>query len=577
MAVLVVTYNNEHDVPILIESLRQETRDQTIKVIVADNSPTRSTLLALAPCDDILVFRTGGNLGYAGGINAATRRAGAADAFLVLNPDMRLQPGAVRAMREKMAASGAGAVVPLLVDDDGSIYPSLRREPSITRAFGDALLGSKLPGRPGWLSEMDYDADSYRQSHTVDWATGAALLIRADIVGLVGEWDERYFLYSEETDYLRRIRAAGATVWFEPRARMRHSRGGSGTSPMLDALMAVNKIRYVRKFNSSHYAAAFHSAVLLSAFLRSPLPGRSQVFLSVLRRKGWDRLPRMQRTVELEIKAESIPPGAVIIPAHNEAAVIRRTLAALAGPIASGAVEVVVACNCCTDATADVARSFPGVRVVELPQASKTGALNAGDREATRWPRLYLDADIVLPLGALCATLASLSDSNGVLCARPSFRYDTHGASWPVRAYYRARNRLPQASESMWGAGVYGLNLKGHERLAEFPDVTSDDCYIDRLYGPAEKVVIRCEPVEVRTPRSTGALLATLRRVYRGNSELHGPAGSHTAVTLRELAKSVRGPASAVDASCYVVFALAGRIPFRRGRRRWERDETSRR
>ncbi|HYH77962.1 MAG TPA: WecB/TagA/CpsF family glycosyltransferase, partial [Arthrobacter sp.] len=250
VAVLVVTYNSQDDIPVLLESLREETHDQSIKVIVADNSPTPSTLLALADHPDVFAFATGGNLGYSGGINAAIEQAGTADAYLVLNPDMRVQRGSVRALRERMDTSGAAVVVPLLLDADGSTYPSLRREPSVSRAFGDAVMGSKLPGRPGWLSEMDFDPESYLHAHMVDWATGAALLIRPDVAELVGEWDEDYFLYSEETDFLHRVRGAGGDVWFEPKARMTHCRGGSGTSPALDALMATNRIRYIRKYHT---------------------------------------------------------------------------------------------------------------------------------------------------------------------------------------------------------------------------------------------------------------------------------------------------------------------------------------
>lgn len=577
VAVVVVTYNSENDAPQLLDSLRPETKDQSIKVIVADNSPAPSTVEALAAFDDILVFHTGGNLGYAGGINAAMERAGTADAYLVLNPDMRVERGSVKVLREKMTASGAGVVVPLLRDDDGTTYPSLRREPSVSRALGDAVFGSKLAARPGWLSEIDLRDESYLHSHKVDWATGAALLIRRDIAEQVGDWDEDYFLYSEETDYLRRVRDLGAEVWFEPQARMLHSRGGSGTSLALDALMAINRIKYVRKFHTARYAVAFHGAVLLAALLRSALPGHKELLGIVSRRKRWHQLPHREDMRKLPGHRKDIPTGAVIIPAHNEVAVIQRTLEALAMPIASGAVEVIVACNGCSDGTETVARSYPGVQVIEVPRASKVDALNAGDEVATRWPRLYLDADIVLPTDALCATLERLTADEAVLCARPAFSYDTHGASWPVRAYYRARNRLSQASESIWGAGVYGLNLPGHKRLGAFPAVTADDCYIDGLYSRGEKVVLACQPVVVRTPRTTAALLATLNRVYRGNAELSAAPGMHIRGTARELAKSVRGPASAFDAALYAAFAVGGRVQRSRGEVAWERDESSRR
>jgi hypothetical protein len=122
---------------------------------------------------------------------------------------------------------------------------------------------------------------------------------------------------------------------------------------------------------------------------------------------------------------------------------------------------------------------------------------------------------------------------------------------------------------------VYGLSRKGHERLGEFPAVTADDCYIDRLFTASEKVTVECPPVTVRTPRTSRALLTTLKRVYRGNSELRDMPGAHTGQTLRELTASVKGPASAFDALVYAGFALAGRL-LPRSRPDWERDESSR-
>lgn len=575
VAVLIVTYNNAKDAPLLLESLREETRDQTIKVVVADNSPTPSTLLALKAQSHVFAFPTGGNLGYAGAINSAIQRAGTAGAFLVLNPDMRVERGSIRALRERMARSGAGVVVPLLVDDDGSVYPSLRREPSVSRAVGDALMGSRLPGRPGWLSEMDFETESYLHPHKVDWATGAALLIRPDVVQLVGEWDERYFLYSEETDFMHRVRAAGADVWFEPSARMRHCQGGSGTSPALDALMAANRIRYVRKFHTGGYARAFRAAVVLSAILRSPLPRRWEILAIVSGEKRWSGLPRASRYAEPASQDHhaALPYGSVIIPAHNEATVIARTLSSLAPLAALNELEVVVACNGCTDGTEEVLSRFPDVKVVSIPEASKTAALNAADSVASCWPRLYLDADIEIS-GATVRHLLSSLNGRDLLAARPASRYVAEDASMLVRAYYRARARVPALNNALWGGGVYGLSEGGHARLGAFPSLTADDYYVDCLFDGNEKQVLDTEPVLVRTPQTAAALLGTLNRVYRGVREQPGAARS-TGRTVSQLVSTVRGPVSAFDAAVYAGFAVAGR--WRRDSSlRWERDDSSR-
>ena len=126
--------------------------------------------------------------------------------MLVLNPDLVVEPGAIRILLRRMVSSDAGNVVPQLLDEDGSVYTSLRREPTLLSALGDALLGSRVPNRPGWLSEIDYEGASYGHPHPIHWSTGAALLIRSDVEKQLNDWDEDYFLYSEEIDYFRRAR-----------------------------------------------------------------------------------------------------------------------------------------------------------------------------------------------------------------------------------------------------------------------------------------------------------------------------------------------------------------------------------
>src|SRR4051812_46956466 len=94
----------------------------------------------------------------------------------------------------------------------------------------------------------------------------------------------------------------------------------------------------------------------------------------------------------------------IVIPAHNEAAVIGRCLSGLTQGAAPGELEIIVVCNGCTDGTAHIARSFgQDVRVVETQIASKAAALNLGDEVASGFPRFYVDADVRLPLDSVRA------------------------------------------------------------------------------------------------------------------------------------------------------------------------------
>jgi glycosyltransferase involved in cell wall biosynthesis len=236
----------------------------------------------------------------------------------------------------------------------------------------------------------------------------------------------------------------------------------------------------------------------------------------------------------------------------------------------------VVACNGCTDDTAEIASRFEGVRVIQIDQPSKIAALNEGDMVAKAWPRLYLDADIEIGPGAVARIFDALT-TDGRLAARPEFRYDTSRASALVKAYYRARQRMPITRSALWGAGAYAVNEEGHGRFGSFPPLIADDLFVDRLFSATEKDVVATPPARVRTPRTTRALIAVLTRQHRGNLQAEGRSTSSS--TVRALVSSIRGVPSLFDAAVYAFLTIVGRRAARSlpsDDRRWHRDESSR-
>lgn len=283
---------------------------------------------------------------------------------------------------------------------------------------------------------------------------------------------------------------------------------------------------------------------------------------------------------EVRVRSEDVRlnrPFSVIVPAHNEAGVIARTLRPLSTAAQRGDLELVVVCNACADDTAGAAARAAPVTLVHTDTASKSHALNLGDRCAHHWPRIYLDADIEVCERALLAT-ANVLRQPGVLAARPAARYDFSRATGTVRSYYRARSRLPSFRRALWGAGVYGLSERGHDRLGQFPERTGDDLWVDRLFTAGEKAVVDIDPVIVHVPRTLPALLAITRRNTSGAREA-APGGDHVTTaerTVHELVASVRAPLDLADLLVYTAVATAVRLGPRASRR-WERDDTSRR
>lgn len=573
LAVLIVSYQSASDLRDLFDSLRAEAVGRRIRVVVADNASTDGSVEIARAQGDVVVVETGGNLGYAGGLNAAMSHAGEAPAILVLNPDLVLEPGCIAALENRMRVSGAGIVVPRILDGVGTLSGSLRREPGVIRAFGDALLGSRWLSRPEWLSESVRSERAYVSPRRIDWATGAAMLIDRTAWDAVGQWDERFFLYSEETDFFHRARRQGFDVWFEPAATVRHREGGSGSSDELVALLRVNQVRYVEKHRPRR--AWLHRALLVAhEELRRNDPTHTFARRALRRRKLWSHLPTARFDA---VDPAAFPSASVIIPADNESSVIARTLAPLAALVGSGALEVIVACNGCSDDTADIAARFAGVTVIELAEASRVAALNAADEVATRWPRIYLEVDTEVDPAALATAIRAL-EGDGIFAARPAFRIDADGASPAVRAYIRARYRMPSMSQAMWGTGVYGLSRAGHDRLGSFPAATADDLLVDRLFAPGRKLILSGPAVTVKMPRTAEGLLAVLVRSRPGTAER---SLDTRALSVSELLGTITGPGSAVDAACFVGFALAARYRTARltmhaartrGAQAWERD-----
>ena len=287
---VVVTYNSADSVQDLIEDLRREIPEEQRQVLVKDNGSTDATVDLVESHPDLRLHADRRNLGYAGGINAALADATYDGAVLFLNPDTRLRPGAVARMLERLAQPGVGCVVPRLLDADGGTSQSLRYEPTTRRAIGDAVLGGRWPDRPTSWTEVERMSETYAHPHPVDWATGACLMVRAEVLRDVGAWDERYFLYSEEVDYMRRIRQAGWEVWYEPSSTVVHTGHGSGTSDRLAALLAVNKVRYAHAVGGPSAAHSMHAATILAAALRPHRPAHRAMLPVLLAPRMWDML-----------------------------------------------------------------------------------------------------------------------------------------------------------------------------------------------------------------------------------------------------------------------------------------------
>lgn len=274
VTIIAVTYNSARLVAAFLRALPDALAGiDTAAVVVVDNASADGSpdlVRALAPWAHVI--DAGGNLGYGAGINVGLRAVRARRGVFILNPDAVVAPGSVATLLAATAAHPkVGLAVPRILTHDGVLKFSLRREPTLGRALGEAVLGGHRAARFAALGEEIREPSYYADGAGSDWATGAALFVPRRALDAVGGMDERFFLYSEETDYALRIRDAGMRLRYVPAASVAHPGGDMSKSPFLWSLVATNRARLYRKRHGPLRSGIYWAVVLGGEAVRAAL------------------------------------------------------------------------------------------------------------------------------------------------------------------------------------------------------------------------------------------------------------------------------------------------------------------
>lgn len=210
----------------------------------------------------------------------------------------------------------------------------------------------------------------------------------------------------------------------------------------------------------------------------------------------------------------------IIIPAHNEASVVARTLNSILANKVDQPVQIIVVANGCTDGTSEVVRTFAGkVELVETPVGSKTHALNLGDRVAKYDLRAYLDADIELSENALQCVIDAFKDPT-VRLAMPRAKHTYRGRNPFLAGYFHLWRSMPYVRKGAMGGGFYCIDKELRSRFREFPALTADDKFMRNLAKPEERRVLENCFATVTMPYTLLDLLKVKTRWTYGNLEL---------------------------------------------------------
>jgi GT2 family glycosyltransferase len=196
------------------------------------------------------------------------------DWVLFLNPDTELRAGTLADLVAEVSARPSVAVAAVRqLTPDGQLFPTIRRFPNAARSLFEALGSERYPFRASWLGERELDLSVYEHETTCDWTTGAFMLVRRAALDQVGSFDERFFLYCEETDLCLRLKRAGWDVVHVPAMTILHHADKAGWNPQLEAQAAYAKRQYIAKHFSPAHRAAATAALALGYGLRSVVGG----------------------------------------------------------------------------------------------------------------------------------------------------------------------------------------------------------------------------------------------------------------------------------------------------------------
>jgi len=228
VSICIVSYNCREELERCLASIREHGASVEHEVIVVDNaSADGSAEVAQAACPSARVVRNSTNRGFAAGVNQAVGLA-RGEVILLLNPDAELTRGVLgRLWKFLREHPWVGACGPRLVDEEGRLQRSCRRFPSLWTVACEALGLSQLFPRSRLFGGYELGWWSYDETARVDWLSGAALAFPRRAWDLVGLFDEGFFIYAEELDWLRRLRSKGLECWFVADATVVHREGSS--------------------------------------------------------------------------------------------------------------------------------------------------------------------------------------------------------------------------------------------------------------------------------------------------------------------------------------------------------------
>lgn len=278
--IVIVNWNGGDQLAQCIASVRAYRGDHVARCIVVDNGSTDGSLAFLDGADDIMVIRTGQNLGFGRACNIGAERCDS-PLLLFLNPDARLMEHSLDVPLTYLSGDGherVGIVGVQLVDEDGSVQRTCARAPNA------AQLLAKSIGLAAFVPQWDYHMKTWDHATTrpVDHVMGAFFLMRRGLFDRLEGFDECFFVYLEDLDLSYRASLASYRTMYLTEGQAYHK--GGGVSEQVKAHRLFYSLRSRMQYAFKHFSWLAALSVSFATLIIEPLS--RLVLLTVQRRFG---------------------------------------------------------------------------------------------------------------------------------------------------------------------------------------------------------------------------------------------------------------------------------------------------
>lgn len=305
VCVIIVSHNGKRWLDAALESLFAGAGGLDLDVVVVDNGSDGSAAHVEERFPQARTISCA-NRGFGAANNVALETVDA-HYILFLNPDTEFLGGSLEdlvAALDRRPEIGLAGV--RQVGGTGALAPSMRRFPSTLNMLAEALAIERVPVLRRFLGERVLASSAYDQEARCDWTSGSFMLARAGALRVTGGFDERFFLFSEETDLCWRLQRAGWQVAHLPLVTIRHFESERSATPPMEAQSAYARLQFARK----HFrrVTPYRLAMVLRYRLRARRPAGRAALQAVLEEE-----PPLPAPATEPIQATIVnPPGAAL-------------------------------------------------------------------------------------------------------------------------------------------------------------------------------------------------------------------------------------------------------------------------